>query len=82
MKTLIARQRRAVLNQRRRHLLDTIRQQGGVWRTSTVVDLYRDNAWGCCRPTARNDLAYLARHGLLDGHGPDNDRRYTPGRPA
>ena len=77
MKSLVTRQRRDALNQRRRNLLDTIRAQGGVWRTGDVVRVYRANGWGCCRSTARHDLAFLARHGLLVEHGPENDRRYT-----
>jgi hypothetical protein len=77
MKSLVSRQRRDVLNRRRRNLLDTIRDEGGVWRTGDVVRVYRANGWGCCRSTARHDLAFLARHGLLVEHGADNDRRYT-----
>lgn len=77
MKSLVTRQRRDALNARRRNLLDTIRAEGGVWRTGDVVRVYRANGWGCCRSTARHDLAFLARHGFLVEHGPENDRRYT-----
>jgi len=77
MKQLVARQQRDGLNARRRNLLDTIREHGGVWRTGDVVRVYRANGWGCCRSTARHDLAFLARQGLLVEHGPENDRRYT-----
>lgn len=77
MRSLVTRQQRDALNTRRRNLYDTIRTQGGVWRTGDVVRLYQANGWGCNRSTARGDLQFLERRGLLAGHGADNDRRYT-----
>lgn len=77
MKALVARQQAANLNPRRHNLITTIRTQGGVWRAGDVMSLYRANGWGCNRSTARYDLQYLARHGLLVEHGPENDRWYT-----
>lgn len=79
MASLVQRQRHDVLNDRRRNLLDTIQAQGAVWRTGDVVRLYRANGWGCCRSTARGDLQYLTRRGLLTEHGPTEDRWYTAG---
>lgn len=76
MATLVRRQRAAVLNQRRRNLLAVVEAEGGVWKTGDVVRLYRDTGWGCCRTTARGDLQYLARWGLLREHGPSEDRWY------
>ena len=77
MAALVARQRRDMLNTRRRNLLDAIRKQGGVWKSGDVFRLYRANAWGCCWSTARHDLQYLTRRGLLAEHGPVQDRWYT-----
>jgi Fe2+ or Zn2+ uptake regulation protein len=77
MRELVARQQRDGLNARRRNLLDTITARGGVWKAGDVMRLYRANGWGCCRSTARHDLQFLARQGLLVEHGADNDRRYT-----
>ncbi|HEY6115213.1 MAG TPA: hypothetical protein VI172_04570 [Candidatus Dormibacteraeota bacterium] len=77
MKALVTRQRRDLLNVRRRNLLDAIRAEGGMWRTGDVVRLYRANGWGCCRSTARGDLQYLTRRGLLAEHGPEDARWYT-----
>jgi hypothetical protein len=67
----------ATQNDRRCHLLAEIRRRSGAWRTGDVVRLYRANGWGCCRSTARGDLQFLARHGFLAEHGPENDRWYT-----
>jgi hypothetical protein len=77
MRSLVTRQQRDALNQRRRNLYDTIRDQPGEWKAGAVMRLYRANGWGCNRATARHDLQFLERRGLLVGHGPDNDRRYT-----
>lgn len=77
MRALVHRQRTAALNQRRRNLLAAITEHGGTWKTGDVVRLYRHTGWGCCRSTARGDLQFLARHGLLIEHGAYNDRWYT-----
>ena len=77
MRSLVTRQQRDALNQRRRNLLDTIREQPGTWKAGAVMRLYQANGWGCNRSTARHDLQFLARQGFLTEHGPDNDRWYT-----
>jgi hypothetical protein len=76
MAALVARQRRDMLNTRRRNLLTVIRIERGVWRTGDVVRLYRDTGWGCNRATARHDLQFLARQGLLVEHRLNDDRWY------
>ena len=76
MAALVRRQRAAVLNTRRHNLLTAIQAEGGVWKTGDVMRLYRANGWGCCRTTARGDLQYLARHGLLREHGLADTRWY------
>ncbi|MEV6180140.1 hypothetical protein [Streptomyces sp. NPDC052015] len=67
----------ATRNQRRCRLLAEMRRDVREWRTGDVVRLYRANGWGCCRSTARHDLAFLARDGYLTEHGTKDDRRYT-----
>ena len=67
----------ATRNDRRCRLLDAMRRDLREWRTGDVMRLYRDRGWGCCRSTARHDLAFLARDGYLTEHGPENDRWYT-----
>ncbi|CAM5249146.1 hypothetical protein SGLAM104S_01578 [Streptomyces glaucescens] len=63
--------------QRRVRLLTAMREQPGAVSTGEVMALYRANGWGPSRTTARRDLQYLARHGQLDEHGPQNNRSYT-----
>lgn len=63
--------------ERRRQLLTALRQEIGPIRTGDVMRLYRENGWGPNRSTARNDLQYLARQGVLIEHGPECDRWYT-----
>ncbi|MEU9670338.1 hypothetical protein AB0E25_33150 [Streptomyces bobili] len=67
----------ATRNDRRCRLLDVMRYGQREWRTGDVRRLYQERGWGCCRSTARHDLAFLARDGYLTEHGPENDRRYT-----
>lgn len=57
------------MNDRRARLLVKIKEQGGLWSTSRVWDLYRE--WGIApkRSTARDDIAYLKRSGHLDQEG-------------
>jgi len=83
MKALVHRQKRDTLHPRRRQLLAVIEEQGGGWKTSQVMRLYRQRGWGCCRSTARGDMQLLARQGFLTEHGPDNERTYrlAGGRP-
>ncbi|NUQ95336.1 MAG: hypothetical protein HOY79_01800 [Streptomyces sp.] len=62
---------------RRARLLDDIRQRPREVRTGEVMRLYRANGWGPSRATARHDLQYFARRGVLIEHGPEDDRHYT-----
>lgn len=63
--------------QRRHRLLNAISAQPCEVRTGEVMALYRAHGWGPSRTTARRDLQYLARHGQLVEHGPEDDRWYT-----
>lgn len=62
---------------RRRTLLAEIRATGGKWTTGMVVRFYRSNGVAPCRKTARDDLALMARRGLLRRHGATNNLHYT-----
>lgn len=66
----------SALKDRRHRLLTVLRQQDGPIRTGDVMRLYRQQGWGPSRTTARRDLQFLARRGLLVEHGPLSDRRY------
>ena len=60
---------------RRRSLLTAIRAEGGDWPTGRAHRLYK--ALGCPnRRTAKLDLRYWARRGLLIEEGPANGRTY------
>ena len=63
--------------ERRKRLLQVIHRQPGQYRTGEVMRLCRDNGWGPSRATARGDLQYLARQGLIAEHGAAHDRFYT-----
>ncbi|WP_225825666.1 hypothetical protein [Streptomyces naphthomycinicus] len=63
--------------ERRKRLIRTMRRQPGQYRTGEVMRLYRENGWGPSRATARADLQYLARQGVLAEHGFSNCRFYT-----
>jgi hypothetical protein len=63
---------------RRQILLRAIRDYQGEWTTTRVQKLYRSHAYAVpMRKTCREDLAQLARQGLLTVHGAENNRRYT-----
>lgn len=62
---------------RRRSLLKEIRRIGGHITAGQAHAFYRATGWGPCRSTARHDLKYYARRGVLAICGPDNGRRYT-----
>lgn len=62
---------------RRRALLDEIRRIGGHITAGEAHAFYRATGWGPCRSTARKDLQYYARRGVLAARGPDNARTYT-----
>lgn len=61
---------------RRRRLLHEIRTLGGTWPTGRAHALYRQLGYGPNRRTAKGDLRYWARRGLLVEDGPDNGRTY------
>lgn len=61
---------------RRRRLLNAIRTQGGTWPTGRAHALYQALGYGPNRRTAKLDLRYWARRGLLIEDGPDNGRAY------
>lgn len=66
---------------RRRRLLDEIRRVGGRYTTGDAHRFYRATGWGPCRTTARKDLQWWARRGVLIECGPANARTYqTAGR--
>lgn len=55
-----------------------VRDYQGAWTTQKVRALYAAHNYDApLRSTARDDLARLARQGLLVQHGPDNNRTYT-----
>lgn len=62
---------------RRRALLHEIRRTGGAWTSGMAWAFYRNQQLAPCRNTARLDLAYLARSGLLVQRGRDDARTYT-----
>lgn len=62
---------------RRRALLAEIRRIGGHITAGQAHAFYRATGWGPCRTTARKDLQYYARRGVLTQRGPDNARAYT-----
>ncbi|MBP5913185.1 hypothetical protein F3K34_13170 [Streptomyces sp. LBUM 1486] len=62
---------------RRRALLAEIRRIGGRITTSEAHRFYRATGHGPCRTTARGDLQYYARRGVLIARGPDNGRLYA-----
>ena len=45
--------------------------------TGQAHAFYRATGWGPCRTTARKDLQYYARRGVLVERGPAEDRSYT-----
>lgn len=61
---------------RRRALLREIRVQGGLWPTGRAHALYQACGYGPNRRTAKLDLRYWARRGLLIETGPTNQRGY------
>lgn len=62
---------------RRRALLAEIRRIGGRITAGQAHAFYRATGWGPCRSTARADLKYYTRRGVLTQRGPDNARAYT-----
>mgnify|MGYP001588308326 FL=1 len=62
---------------RRRQLLAEIRRIGGRITTSQAHAFYRATGHGPCRSTARSDLKYYTRRGVLTQRGPDNSRLYA-----
>lgn len=62
---------------RRRELLKEIRRTGGRITTGQAHRFYQATGHGPCRITARKDLAYWARRGVLTARGPDNRRAFT-----
>ncbi len=53
-------------------------ERPGPWATREVQRLYTAHGLNVpSRKTARDDLAYLARQGLLIERGPENGRHYT-----
>lgn len=61
---------------RRRTLLRQIRIQGGLWPTGRAHALYMALGFGPNRRTAKLDLRYWVRRGVLVEQGPDNGRTY------
>lgn len=62
---------------RRRALLAEIRRIGGRITAGEAHAFYRATGHSPCRSTARADLKYYARRGVLVQRGPDNGRMYT-----
>jgi len=62
---------------RRQILLRAMRERRGPWTTGMVWRLYHSRGHAPTRKTARDDLALLARQGVLIVHGPTNGRYYT-----
>jgi hypothetical protein len=62
---------------RRRALLKEIRRIGGRITTGQAHAFYQATGHSPCRTTARKDLAYWARRGVLTQRGPDEKRAFT-----
>ncbi len=62
---------------RRRALLAEIRRIGGRITAGQAHAFYRATGHSPCRSTARADLKYYTRRGVLTACGPDNGRAYT-----
>lgn len=62
---------------RRRQLLAEISRVGGRITAGEAHAFYRATGHSPCRTTARKDLQYYARRGVLAQRGPDNARTYT-----
>lgn len=62
---------------RRRALLAEIRRVGGRITAGQAHAFYRATGHSPCRSTARADLKYYTRRGVLAACGPDNGRAYT-----
>lgn len=62
---------------RRRQLLKEIRRIGGRITTGQAHAFYQATGHGPCRITARKDLAYWTRRGVLIARGPDERRAFT-----
>lgn len=62
---------------RRRRLLAEIHTLGGHITTGQAHRFYRATGWAPGRTTAKKDLQFLKRRGVLVERGPDNDRTYT-----
>ncbi|MDX2763370.1 hypothetical protein PV729_45550 [Streptomyces europaeiscabiei] len=62
---------------RRLSLLAEILRIGGRITTGQAHAFYQATGWGPCRSTARADLKYYVRRGVLAAHGPDNGRLYA-----
>ena len=65
---------RAAERPRRRELLAETRRIGGHITTGQAHRFYRATGYGPCRTTARKDLQYYVRQGVLLEHGADNKR--------
>ncbi len=61
---------------RRRRLLAEIRTRGGSWPTGRAHRLYQTLGYSPNRRTAKLDLRYWARRGVLIETGPANERAY------
>ena len=61
---------------RRRRLLAEIRRTGGRYTTGQAHAFYQATGWGPCRTTARKDLQWWTRRGVLVECGPVNNRSY------
>lgn len=71
------------LHPRRVLLAGLVRRQGGVWRRARVERAYLAAGYRAPKhSTHRADLAALCRAGVLQGHGPADDRWYTPVPPC
>lgn len=62
---------------RRRALLAEIRRIGGRITSGQAHAFYRATGWGPCRSTARADLKYYVRRGVLTCCGSDNTRAFA-----
>ncbi|WP_200309096.1 hypothetical protein [Streptomyces adelaidensis] len=65
---------------RRRALLAEIRRIGGRITSGQAHAFYRATGWGPCRSTARKDLQWWTRRGVLVQRGSTDNRAYTVAR--
>lgn len=65
---------------RRSRLLEEIQRVGGQYTTGDAHRFYRATGYGPCRTTARKDLQWWTRRGVLIATGTADTRGYRAAR--